>query len=373
MAKLNTSKKVSSKVSTVVPSVSSNEDFDMTVTTLEKPATRIALEACQYAYEACQYAYEACIYPVEYSNVFPAPGFLYAIESAGPVVYNPRYQPATPHKIVTVVPAEITAPDLLAPYYGVQVKLTYRAAPGMEFDLANPLGEHAKARAQEIANAKKFNVQIKDMATDTVILTVVPGSKSFSKSVTTSTRKVSGGTSVKVVTALSAEEIARKEEEERLAKIEAAEEAHSIMITKAYNKALPLYEKFKIERAEEISKALAVQWNKPEYDTEQYHQFMMFSRIEGATPKEQNLAWDIRNLHADKKANFGWKQIAQKFVTTYTGYVLLQTSRPDESATGDARNVLRPAFRIATVNELMVFGEMVIPAGWYNITPVNAK
>jgi hypothetical protein len=113
-------------------------------------------------------------------------------------------------------------------------------------------------------------------------------------------------------------------------------------------------EKERQELAANLKKAMAA--------AENAAQKAMFMRPQGATPKEQNYAWNARNPDkvAEKgPANFGWKQRAQDFVKGTTD-ILLQTSRPCEASQSEGKFFIGPAFRIIKEGE-------TIPAGWYAI------
>lgn len=113
--------------------------------------------------------------------------------------------------------------------------------------------------------------------------------------------------------------------------------------------------------AENQSKLLTALRNAPVHGTEDRARWDGFTRQQGMTPKEANYAWNARNsAETGKIANFGWKQIAEKLVSTYVNYILVQSARPCEASASEGKMFIGPAFRIMPANE-------EIPAGWYRI------
>jgi hypothetical protein len=274
------------------------------VAVMERPVVRTAIEACSY--------------------------------------YDPNYQPATPHKIVALeIPEEV--PDVLAPYYGKDVAIVIFLGMdnGKEIEYGHGLakGQDARNIAARLAQSSKRPIRLKDADTGTLIdvVSVSKGTRA------TSTRTATVTKSVKVLTP---EEIEAQALEKWHADYEAAvKENYKFDAKTAKNKA---------DLLAAMVRALASKENEA--------QRALFTREQGATPKEQNYAWNARNPDkvAEKgPANFGWKQRAQDFVKGTTD-ILLQTSRPCEASKSEGKFFIGPAFRIIKQGE-------TIPAGWYAI------
>lgn len=363
----NTSKNVSAKVSTVSDN-SSKKVTNMNasnVATLSRPvATRIALEACQYAYEACTY-------PVEYSNTFPAPGFLFNIASAGPVVYNPRYMPATPFPVkVPASPAPVVQ-DLLAPYFGKSVTLAYHVgidpATGKNIEMGFDTVDGSAARAIATANAKKHNLPVVIRCAENGALVYTQGKEVTSKG--TSVARVTSGATVKTAKGATPEEIAAREEAARVKAEEAAaaakakaEQEAAAAAAKAAKAAAAARAKQIAENAKNAAKVLKATRTAPDAGTDNAAIFESLKKDIGATCKELNFEHDERNGNPYGTSNRGWKQIAVKLALT-CNQEIYQSVRVCNRTTS-VNILLMPAFKLVSK------GENAGP-GWTNITPAS--
>jgi hypothetical protein len=312
------------------------------VAVLDRPVTRTAaIEACYYPVEDTMsggYSLDSGLHgPVTLPkavDVFPNPAAFFLLGKV------PTATVATPVQEET--------PDVLAPYYGKQVSLTFligkdpATGENVEMGIGVCLAEAARNIATNKAASSKLAVIIRDANTNADIDLVFPVKVSRATSTHTATPKVSSG-----MTAEQLEAKRLKEEEELREKQRKAQEKEEAR-QRREREALAI----------KLAKALAATRNAPEEGTEQHFQFIMFTREQGATPKEQNYSWNARN--PGKIANFGWKQIAQGFVRKYAGHVLLQGSRPCEASASEGKSFIGPAFRIIKEGE-------TIPAGWYAI------
>jgi hypothetical protein len=279
-------------------------------------------------------------------------------------IYNPEYAAATPHYVKDAFPvAKVVEADLLAPYAGKQVTLSYYIGKDpdtgkeLEYGTVMVSGETAREAAIKLANTNKLPVVIRCADTGTKIYT--QGSVKGAKA----TRTTSAG--VKAAKGDNADEIARKEEAARVkhdnrmnALQDEAEKMNAAFdASQAKNKA-----KLIAETAANLAKALAALRTAPEKWTENAAIFDSLKKDIGATCKELNFEHDERNGNPYGTSNRGWKQIAQKLALSYN-HQLFQSVRPCNRST--SKNiVLVSAFKLVSEGEEG-------GAGWHNITPVK--
>jgi hypothetical protein len=218
---------------------------------------------------------------------------------------------------------------------------------GKEIEYGHGLakGQDARNIATRLAQSSKRPIRLKDAKTGALIdvISVTKGTRA------TSTRTATVAKSVKV---LSPEEIETQALEKWHADYAAAVKDNAKFDAKAA--------KEKADLLAAMVKALAAKENEA--------QRALFTREQGATPKEQNYAWNTRNPNkvAEKGvANFGWKQRAQDFVKDTTDF-LLQGSRPCEASAREGKHFIGPAFKIVPAIDGVEIGQQAEP-GWYRI------
>jgi hypothetical protein len=304
------------------------------VAVLERPVVRTA-------------ALEACYYPVDpINNLFDG-----SLDSTlhGPVTLPLAVDvfpnPATFFLLGKISTKTVEIPfkepeDVLAPYYGkdVAVVIFLGMDNGKEIEYGHGLakGQDARNIAARLAQSSKRPIRLKDANTGTLIdvVSVSKGTRA------TSTRTATVTKSVKVLTP---EEIEAQALEKWRADYAAAVKENAKFDAKAA--------KEKADLLASLVKALAAKENEA--------QRALFTREQGATPKEQNYAWNARNPDkvAEKGvANFGWNQRGQEMVWATRDEngnlteILVTRLRPCEASLAEGVKRLGPAFKIIPVN-----------------------
>lgn len=382
----------SKAASKTVINTTNKEDTNMNVLTMVRPVISAAFDASDKV--AVTAALEACYYPVDDTmsggyalesslngavtySAFSAKGRaeIWAMKHnnvTSRCIYNPEYTPATPHYVKNAFSVAAVVPDLLAPYFGKPVTMSYQLGIDPATNAMAEMGfggivdgKDAKRLATVAANKTKLPVVIKCGDTGTVIFTQFKDGGA--KSTATRVARVSNGATAMVAKGATPEEIAERQEAARIAAEQAAEAARvkaeeiaeaarvkaALAAQKAEDKALA-------EIAKNAAKALKANRTAPDFGTDNYAIFESLKKVEGATCKELNFEHDERNGNEYGTSNRGWKQIAQKLATT-CNHDLYQSVRVCNRTTS-VNVILTPVFKLVSKGE-------EAGAGWHNITP----
>ena len=382
----------SKATSKTVINTTNKEDTNMNVLTMVRPVITAAFDASDKV--AVTAALEAAFYPVDdtmsggyaLESALNTPETDTALNAKGRArvwletynevtsrcIYNPEYAAATPHYVKNAFPVVPVVADLLAPYFGKSVTMSYQLGIDPATNQMAEMGfggivdgKDAKRLATAAANKTKLPVVLKCADTQKVIF--VQFKDGGAKSTATRVARVSGGTTAMVAKGATPEEIAERQEAARIAAEQAAEAARikaeeiaeaarvkaALAAQKAEDKALA-------EISKNAAKALKANRTAPDFGTDNYAIFESLKKVEGATCKELNFEHDERNGNPYGTSNRGWKQIAQKLAIT-CNHDLHQSVR-DCNHTTSVHVILTPAFKLVSKGEEG-------GAGWYNITP----